>query len=217
MCSEFQHNIASDENFLSRLCFSDEATFHLSGHVNRHNCVVWGTQNPHVVQEVTIKSKGVTVWCAMFRDAIIGPYFFDSTVNAKEYKKMLEEYLVPELRKRRRLRTTIFQQDGAPPHWSREVRAFLNEIFPSRWIGRDGPFHWAARSPDLSPLDFYLWGFIKDRVYGRRPSSLTELRDYIKDEVMAVLASCLPDVFSNFERRLQLCLNEHGGHFEQFH
>jgi len=216
MCNDFQQRIASDDNFLSRLCFSDEATFHLSGHVNRHNCVVWGTQNPHVVEEVPIKSPGVTVWCAMFRDVIIGPYFFDSTVTSKAYKKMLEEYLVPELRRRRRLRTTIFQQDGAPPHWSLEVRAFLNQNFPARWIGRDGPSHWSARSPDLSPLDFYLWGFIKDRVYRRRPSSLSELHDFIEEEVMAVPVDCLPGVFSNFERRLRLCLREGGGHFEQY-
>jgi hypothetical protein len=41
--------IADDETFLSKICFSDEATFHLSGKVNRHNIRVWGSENPHAV------------------------------------------------------------------------------------------------------------------------------------------------------------------------
>ena len=216
MCNEFQHRIATDHNFITRLCFSDEATFHMSGRVNKHNCVVWGTQNPHAIQEVPIKSPGITVWCAMFCDEIIGPYFFESTVTSKTYKAMLQDYFIPQLKRRRKFSTTIFQQDGAPPHWSLEVRALLNKNFPGRWIGRDGPFRWAPRSPDLSSLDFYLWGFLKDRVYGRRPTSLRQLRTFIEEEVAAISRDNLSSSFQNFERRLQLCLREEGGHFEQY-
>lgn len=48
-----------------------------------------------------------------------------------------------------------FQHDGAPPHFARQARTTLNEIFGNRWIGRDGPVNWPARSPDLTPLDFF--------------------------------------------------------------
>lgn len=37
--------------------------------------------------------------------------------------------------------------------------------FPDWWIGRDGPINWPPRSPDISPLDFFLWGYVKDIVY----------------------------------------------------
>ena len=37
------------------------------------------------------------------------------------------------------LQHVLFQQDGAPPHWGVDVRWFLDETFPNRWIGRDGP------------------------------------------------------------------------------
>jgi len=57
-----------------------------------------------------------------------------------------------------------FQHDGAP-HFSREVRNFLNSRFPGRWIGRGGPHNWPARSPDLSPLDYCVWGWMKELVY----------------------------------------------------
>ena len=58
-----------------------------------------------------------------------------------------------------------FQHDGAPPHSSREVTNFLNYRFAEQWIGRGGPHNWPARSPDLSPLDYCVWGWIKELVY----------------------------------------------------
>ncbi|PSN39704.1 hypothetical protein C0J52_17983 [Blattella germanica] len=45
------------------------------------------------------------------------------------------------------------------------VRDLLDEVFPNRWSGRAGPISWLPRSLDLTPLEFFLWGFIKDRVY----------------------------------------------------
>ena len=214
MCNVLQQLSDADERFLSGLCFSDEATFKLHGSVNRHNCVIWGTEKPYNIAEVPIKSPGITVWCAMRKDMIIGPYFFEGTVTAKSYKTMLESFFIPELKKRRKLNSTTFQQDGAPPHWGLEVRAFLNANFPGRWIGRDGPILWAARSPDLTPLDFYLWGYLKDRVYGRRPNTLGQLRQFIEEEISFISSETLVATFENFQKRLQLCLHEDGGHFE---
>ncbi|KAJ8962876.1 hypothetical protein NQ318_001284 [Aromia moschata] len=63
------------------------------------------------------------------------------------------------------LRQTWCLHDGAPPHFARQVRDFLNVEHPNRWIGRNGPIHWPARSPDLTPCDFYLWGYMKQLVY----------------------------------------------------
>jgi hypothetical protein len=34
--------------------FSDESTLHASGMVNRQNCGIWGSENPHVVREFVI-------------------------------------------------------------------------------------------------------------------------------------------------------------------
>ena len=54
-------------------------------------------------------------------------------------------------------------QDGAPPHFSCSVTDVLNERFPDVWIGRGGPIPWPTRRPDLSPLDFFLWGTLTFR------------------------------------------------------
>jgi hypothetical protein len=63
------------------------------------------------------------------------------------------------------MRTWYFRHDGAPPHSSREVRNFLNYRFPGRRIGLCSPHTWPARSPDLSPLDYCVWGWMKELVY----------------------------------------------------
>ena len=52
----------------------------------------------------------------------------------------------------------IFQQDGAPPHFSKGVRAWLNEKFNGRWIVRGGSISWVPCSPDSTPLDFFFYG-----------------------------------------------------------
>ena len=61
-------------------------------------------------------------------------------------------YFLPLLR----LVSKIFQQDGAPPHWGSHVSRVWDAAFPNRWIGRDGPAPWPPRSPDITPLDFFL-------------------------------------------------------------
>jgi len=52
-----------------------------------------------------------------------------------------------------------FQHDGAPSHYTWHVMQHLNSTFPNRWIGRGSTINWPPRSPDLTPLDFCLWGF----------------------------------------------------------
>ena len=79
----------------------------------------------------------------------------------------------------------IFQQDGAPSHWKLTVRAYLNENLPERWIGCGGEednslLKWPPGSPDLSPCDFFLWGYVKGLVYvPPLPANVEELKQRI--------------------------------------
>ena len=68
-----------------------------------------------------------------------------------------------------------FQQDGAPPHYSRAARETLIIEFPDRWIGRGGLVNWPARSPDLTPSHFYLWGHMKSFVFETNVESEEDL------------------------------------------
>ena len=58
-----------------------------------------------------------------------------------------------------------FQHDGAGPHFSVPVQYDLNQHYTNRWIGGEGPVNWPPRSPDLTPLDYILWGHLKSEVY----------------------------------------------------
>jgi len=72
-----------------------------------------------------------------------------------------------------------FQHDWAPPHYTRHVRVYLNRSFPNRWLGCGGPIAWPLRSPDLKPLDYYLWGHMKTLVYETKVDSRAALRHRI--------------------------------------
>ena len=104
-----------------------------------------------------------------FATGIIGPYFFRdnarrTTTVTENYLEMLQKFFLPELENNALVENCYFQQDGAPAHYARKVRDYLNHVFPDRWIGHRGPLEWAARSPDLVPCDFFLWGFLKSKV-----------------------------------------------------
>ena len=158
------HRLDSDPGIMKRVCFSDESTFHVSGSINRHNSRIWGSQNPHETYELERDSPKLIVWCGIMHNKIIGPFFFaEKSITAQIYLNLLTEYVSPQLEQYQPL--VIFQQDGAPPHWGLAVRQFLNDAFPDTWIRRDGPILWPPRFPDITPLDFFLRGYVKDIVY----------------------------------------------------
>ena len=69
------HRANADPDYLRRVCFSDESTFHTSGLVHRHNCRIWGQEKPREIRQWERASPKVNVWCGVFIDAIIGPFF----------------------------------------------------------------------------------------------------------------------------------------------
>jgi hypothetical protein len=66
-----------------------------------------------------------------------------------------------------------FQQDGAPPHFHGEVAFYLNRTVVA-WIGRGGTITWLSRLPDLTSLDFSVWGKVKDNVFVPPPLASLE-------------------------------------------
>lgn len=108
-----------------------------------------------------------------------------------------------------------FQQDGAPPHFSLQVRNYLNQEFPHRWIGRRGAIEWPARSPDLTPCDFFLWGHLKTKVYETLPRDLADLRQRIVEECAKLTPQILESVRGEFVNRLYYCQEKNGGQYEQ--
>ena len=77
-----------------------------------------------------------------------------------------------------------FHQDGARPHITRGVRTWISSKFGNRTIGEYLNTHWLARSPDLTPMDFFLWGWVKDQLYQCYPIEVTrEIGSHVLIEV----------------------------------
>ena len=123
----------------------------------------------------------MNVWCGVLGNKLIGPFVFDNNLTGNMYEAFLRNELpslledIPLM-----IRSQMYlQHDGAPPHYTRHVRDYLNESFPNRWLGRGGPIAWPSRSPDLTPLDYYLWDHMKMLVYETKVDSRAALRDHI--------------------------------------
>ena len=137
------------------ILWSDEAVFHIDGFVNRHNSHYWAEKDPLMTVEKEQGKSKVTVWCGMTSSAVVGPFFIRDTMNGERYLKTLSNNIFPVVTSWDNFQQLHFMQDGAPPHFATAVRSWLNENVPMRWIGRRGPLEWPARSPDLTPLDFF--------------------------------------------------------------
>jgi hypothetical protein len=72
-----------------------------------------------------------------------------------------------------------------------QIRAYLDGTFPGRWIGRDSPMPWPPRSPDITPLDFFLWGYVKSNVFRTPVNGLDDLKTRIRNAISAIPADVL--------------------------
>ncbi|GFT89637.1 hypothetical protein TNCV_3137321 [Trichonephila clavipes] len=151
-----------------------EAHFWLNGYVNKQNCRIWSEANPQVYVETPLHPEKLTVWCALWAGGIIGPYFFKNdeghnvTVNGDRYRAMITNFFIPELNNHD-VQELWFQQDGATCHTARATIDLLKDTFGDRLISRFGPVNWPPRSCDLTPLDYFLWGYVKSLVYADKP------------------------------------------------
>jgi len=165
-----------------RIWFSDDAHFWLSYYVNKQNHRFWARKNPRIFQTSTTKPQRVTVWCAISEAGIIGPVFLTQNVNGERYKRMLLKEFIPIAHGLNAIRQYWFMQDGALPNRTNEVFEVLDEHFSGRVIGLgypskfDGGMDWPPYSPDLNPCDFFLWGFLKDKIYRDNPQTLDQLK-----------------------------------------
>ncbi|GFW07589.1 DUF4817 domain-containing protein [Trichonephila clavipes] len=189
----FLNQIAADMHFASSVLFCDEATFSREGVFNTH---MWALNNPHSTRPRAMQQRfTVNVWAGI---------------------EVLPELLtdVPAPIRRR----MWFQQDGAPSHYARHVREHLDRTFPNRWIGCGGPVAWPPRSPDLSPLDFLLWGAMKGLVHDTPVVSEMDLvaRISIAAARIREMPGVFEDVRQSMSRRYRACIHANGRNFEHF-
>ncbi|XP_036145999.1 uncharacterized protein LOC118646659 [Monomorium pharaonis] len=217
-CQWAQQMIRAEQNFFNFVMFSDESTFKNNGELNRHNCHYWSDVNPHWHRPIDNQNRwSINVWCGIVNGYLIGPYFFDGNVNGENFLAFLRDDL-PQLLENVDLQTRQrlwIQLDGAPPHYTRYVRDYLNETYNDRWIGRGGPVAWPARSPDLTSPDFFLWGYLKNVVYEQTPTTRENMIERIREACRRITRDMLLKTVRHFQDRLALCIQANGDNFEQ--
>ena len=77
-------------------------------------------------------------------------------------------------------------------------------------------FPWPARYPDLSPLDYFLWGYVKENVFKRQPADIEILKEIVHEVVSSIDQDVLRAVMANLEKRIHLCIEQQEGYFEHF-
>ena len=223
MCDWLAGKLERSPGWINNVWFSDEAHFHLNGSINNHNNIFWGSEPPKEITERQLKGPKVTAFVAYnARHGLLGPYWFEDdrgqtvTINAERYREIVNQFhgdltasLTPG-----QLRMAWFMQDGATPHTAGATIAHLQQLFNNRVLSLGMPHEWSPHSPDLNPLDFWLWGAAKGAVYADKPETLAHLKQNVINYVQQVTAETLCKVGQDFKVRIKACLNLRGAHIE---
>ena len=166
------------------------------------------------------------MWCAVNSFGILGPYLFEDlngnhvNVNQHNYLDMLRTKFLPDLQTFQRQNPHlnhdwIFMQDGASPHTTILLRQFLNTQFPNRTIGRNLNTDWPPRSPDMTPCDFFLWGWLKDQVYRQYPiQGLNDLKTKVFTIMAGINGNFARNACRSVKKRMEKLQTVNGRQFE---
>jgi transposase len=204
------------ENFI---WFTDEKLFTISTPVNSQNDRVYapiGTLKRNINEKRLFhnhsrfsKSLMVSVGISILGQTHI--HFIEPGVkiNGAYYRDvLLMEKLLPDIRNFSDM--FVFMQDGAPAHRARETVELLQRETPS-FIP---PTQWPPNSPDLNPVDYAIWGIMKQKVYRTKISNLEELRQRICDAWNEISQTVIDASIGQWRKRLRACVAANGGHFE---
>ncbi|GFV65075.1 DUF4817 domain-containing protein [Trichonephila clavipes] len=114
---------------------------------------------------------------------------------------MITNFFIPELNNHD-VQELWFQKDGATCHTARATIDFLKDTFGDRLISRFDPVNWPPRSCDLTPLDYFLWGYVKSLVYADKPQTLDHLEDNTRRVIADIRPQRLEKVIENWTSRL---------------
>lgn len=135
------------------------------------------------------------------------------TINGERYVFMLDiffESQLVEVMEKTDMGDIWFQQDGTMVHIARISMTKLQQMFPTCLVCLRGDARWSTRSHDLSIFDFFLWAYLKDKVFKYRYHTLEELKERIQEEITAIgICQNAAENFRNsFHQCIDICMSE---------
>ena len=100
---------------------------------------------------------------------------------------------------------TFYQNQSSITVTMRKLREF-------QIISRNGDVDWPPRLPDLTAPDFFLWGYLKSKVYANKPETLEQLKQNIRDEINEIPREMCENVMKNVLKTARICEANRGGH-----
>ncbi len=221
---EFAHfmleKLRVQPDFLDWFMYTDECIISMNPINNTFNMRYWATENPHYYAESQLHSPQFHVWGGIWLGGVIGPHVFEGTVTAAKYLQMMEEYVMPELRRLfspEDMAKLVWMHDGAAPHRAHVVKAYFDQNFTD-WLGYNGTFKWPPRSPDATPCDYFMWNDIREGVVKRSPQNPDQLRLAIIrsfEDLNANPLRCEKALLS-VRTRCESLVTHAGGHIEPY-
>ena len=184
---------------------------------NRQNEKYCALVHPHEFEK--LQNRGgvkIMAWVGIVAGEILIVHWFrdendDATnVNGESYRKMLKDHVFPRLRYGATRRQWWFQQNGATPHCTTGNIKMTASIE----ISRRAPVTWPSCSPDLNPLDFWFWWYYGQEIRKQQPENVQDVCTIVEE----TCHNTPPEIIRksvNISRRVQLCLQCSGDHFQQ--
>ena len=204
-CSE--HNSGQEKLQETFVIWSDEKWFMLKQSPNKQNEYFWYPFAPKI--ECEWCGQGglkVMVWAGLVNGKVI-IHWFDANVlvNGETYLEMLKFVVWPKVGRAVTSRQLWFQQDGASVHTTLQARAWLQQRFGKRVISRHTDHPWPAKSPDLSPLDYWFWSVAMRELTRVPPSSIEEMKATVEEFADSLDLEEVLKAVENIKKRAQVC------------
>ena len=108
-----------------------------------------------------------------------------------------------------------FQQDGATCHTAQVTLDVLVPVFEDRVISHRADVVCPPRSCDLTPLDYYLWGAVKNKYYAHNSEIVGTLKDNIREAIGEIQLHTIDNVLKNWTNRVGYCMASRGKHLNE--
>lgn len=226
------HYINLSQADKNNVAYSDEATFSLDGEVNTQNIRRYAPRKEYGVDRggkpeqfrhtkskypkkvmvfLGLHSSGQTFGLKMYQN---------QTIDGNEYWRLCRYECIPQLKQLNNPQGTLqgmtWQQDGAKVHRTRKVLAYFDGQFGDKMFAMDTiqGHDWPARSPDLNPLDYFCWGFLKSKVFTPKPNTMEELKNRIRQEVASLDPDMIKRACGDLKHRCRAVINSGGSFIE---